>query len=48
MLNNSTVAYYQSFLISYEGIEDQTEETDNAEQLLTAIELEKYNKKQGN
>ena len=48
MSNNSTVAYYQSFLVSYKGIKDLTEGTDNAEQLLTVIKLEKYNKEQGN
>jgi hypothetical protein len=48
MLNNSTVAYYQSFLISYEGIKGLTEEIDNTEQLLTVIKLKKYNKEQEN
>ena len=48
MLNNSTVAYYQSFLIDYKGIKGLTEGIDNAEQFLTVIELEEYDKEQGN
>jgi hypothetical protein len=48
MSNNSTIAYYQSLLISYKEIKGLTEETDNAEQLLTIIELEEYNKEQRN
>jgi hypothetical protein len=48
MSNNPTVAYYQSFLVSYEGIEGLTEGTDDAEQLLAAMELEEYDEEQGN